>query len=316
MFIRSLVCLMGFVGLALACGELPEAPVGQLRLGLSSGIGEKHYRLTHASFALEGAAELTLDSDDDPASDVVQRALPEGGYSVRLLDGWQLERSNGAAGAGSGEPVAAELSSGNPLPFSIAAGELTTVTFQFRTLAEDEAGSGGEGEVRIAIEVDGESTPHVIFSELMKNPDVLPDADGEWLELYNAGSAAIDLAGCTLGRDDQELTLEGSLVIEPGSYLTLANSDAPGFTPDLLYTGLTLPNTGAFVLSLACAGSVLDAASIDAAVPAQHAGRSLSLSASALNDAANDEPARWCEGSTSYNGDYGTPGADNPACGS
>ena len=314
MFIRSLGWLMGMVGLtaALSCGELPEPPIGQLRLGLSSGIGEKHYRLTQATFAIEGAAEVTLDSDDDPASDVVQRALPEGGYSVRLLDGWQLERASG----GLGEPVAAELSSGNPLPFSIAAGELTTVTFQFRTLGEEGPESGGDGEVRIAIEVDGASTPHVIFSELMKNPEVLADADGEWLELYNAGSESTDLGGCTLARDDQELTLEGALVLEPGAYLTLSNGDTPGFTPDVLYSGLTLPNTGAFVLRLACAGTVLDEVMVDAAVPTQRAGRSLSLSGSALNDAANDEPTRWCEGSSSYDGDYGTPGADNPACGS
>lgn len=314
MFIRSLGWLMGMVGLtvALACGDLPQPPIGQLRLGLSSGIGEKHYRLTHATFAIDGAAEVTLDSDDDPDSDVVQRALPEGGYSVRLLDGWQLERASSAPG----EPVAAELSSGNPLPFSIAAGELTTVTFQFRTLGEDETGSGGDGEVRIAIEVDGASTPHVIFSELMKNPEVLADADGEWLELYNAGSVAIDLGGCTLARDAQELTLEGALALEPGAYLTLSNGEAPGFTPDVLYSGLTLPNTGAFVLRLACGGTVLDEVTVDPAVPTQRAGRSLSLSGSALNDAANDAPTRWCEGSSSYDGDYGTPGADNPTCGS
>ena len=35
-----------------------------------------------------------------------------------------------------------------------------------------------ETAARFAIEVDGASTPHVIFSELMKNPEVLADADG------------------------------------------------------------------------------------------------------------------------------------------
>lgn len=306
MFIRSLVCL---AGLALGCGDIPPPPIGQLRLGLSSGIGEQHYRLAHASFAIEGAAELTLDSDDDPTSDVLQRALPEGSYSVRLLEGWQLERSGGDTP----EPVAAELSSQNPLSFSIAAGELTTVTFQFRTLG---GGSGSDGEVRITIEVDGAGAPDVLVSELMKNPEVLPDADGEWIELYNAGNEAIDLGGCTLARDDQQLTLEGSLVMDPGGYLTLANGDSPGFTPDVLYSGLTLPNTAAFVLRLACAGTPLDEARIDPTVPAQRAGRSLSLSGSALDGSANDEPMRWCEGTDSYNGDFGTPGGANPACGS
>ncbi|HTV18356.1 MAG TPA: lamin tail domain-containing protein [Polyangiaceae bacterium] len=310
MSIRSLL-LLSALAQSFACGDLPMAPVGQLQLGLSSGIGERHYRLTQATFAIEGAAQLTLESDDDPANDVVQRSLPEGSYSVRLLDGWQLERSSGFGS----DPVAAELSSGNPLPFTIAAGELTTVTFQFRTLGDEGGGgAGGDGDVRIAIEVDGESTPHVIVSELMKNPEALPDADGEWIELYNAGSAAFDLDGCTLARDDQELPLEGPLVLEPGGALTLSNGEAPGFTPDVLYSGLTLPNSGAFVMRLACGGTTLDEVTLDPAT--WRAGRSLSLSGSALNDAANDDPARWCEAATSYNGDYGTPGEANPDCGS
>lgn len=312
MSFRSLVCFALLAVPAGACGDLPPAPVGQLRLSLSSGIGDLHYRLANATFAIEGAADLTLESDDAPERDVLQRTLPEGGYSVRLLEGWQLERTAGGAGVA----VAAELSSTNPLPFSIGVGQLTTVTFQFRTLGESGEMPGGDGEVRIAIEVDGTSSPDVIISELMKNPEALPDADGEWLELYNAGNEAFDLGGCTLARDDQTLNIEGTLEIQPGAYLTFSNGDTPGFTPDVLYSGLTLPNSGAFVLRLACAGTLLDEVSVDPAVPPQRAGRSLSLSGDAMNEAANDDPSRWCESSTSYNGDFGTPGGDNLACGS
>jgi hypothetical protein len=291
-----------------ACSDLPPPPIGQLRLGLSSGLGEERYALSQATFVIEGAAEITLDSEDDPAKDSLERALPEGDYTVQLLDGWQLAR----VGPSGSEPVRSELSSANPLPFSILAGELTTVTFQFRTLGGEPA--GGDGEVRIGIEVDGEGSPHIVISELMKNPEVLPDADGEWIELYNAGSGEIDLGGCTLARDDQDLSIEGSLVLAAGAYLTFANSDAPGFTPDVLYSGLTLPNTGRFVLRLACGAQVLDEVAVDAAVPAQRAGRSLSLSAAALNESVNDDPNRWCEASESYNGDFGTPGSDNSQC--
>jgi len=70
------------------------------------------------------------------------------------------------------------------------------------------------------------------------------------------------------------------------------------------------------VLRLACAGTLLDEVTVDPATSPERAGRSLSLSSAALNDAANDDPARWCEAATSYNGDYGTPGAANPGCGS
>src|SRR5690606_18845257 len=52
---RSLVCF-ALLAASAACGDLPPPPVGQLRLSLSSGIGELHYRLAHATFAIEGAA--------------------------------------------------------------------------------------------------------------------------------------------------------------------------------------------------------------------------------------------------------------------
>jgi hypothetical protein len=293
----------------LCCSDLPPPPIGQLQLGLASGIGEAQFKLTHATFAISGAAELELSSEDDPASDSLQRALPVGQYSVELLAGWQLARI-GPLGASA---VAAELSSNNPLEFSISAGALTTLTFQFRTLG-GAATPSGEGQVRVDIEVDGTSAPHLVISELMKNPEVLPDADGEWLELHNAGSQPVDLGGCTLARDEQSLALEGGISIEPGGYMTFSNGEMPGFDADVLYRGITLPNSGSFVLRLACADQVLDEVGLDAIAVPSRAGHSLSLSGSAMDAASNDLPSSWCEGTTAYNGDLGTPGSANPDC--
>ena len=309
MSFRSIACSL-VLAAAPACSDLPPPPIGQLRLGLSSGIGEERFHLSRASFALDGAAQLTLSTEDDPTSDVVQRALPEGDYDVQLLDGWTLER----VGPSGSTPVTAELASNNPLAFSIHQGELTTVVFQFRTVGGGApAGTDADGEVRIAIEVDGKGAPDVRISELMKNPEVLPDADGEWVELFNGGTEAVDLGGCALARDAQDLTIDGSLVLEPGAFLTLANSEAPGFTPDVLYSGLTLPNTGAFVLRLACAEQVLDEVTVNPAEPTTRAGRSLSLSGAALRGLGTST-ASWCEGAVSYNGDFGTPGTENADC--
>ncbi len=296
------------VGL-LGCSALPPPPIGQLQLGLSSGIGDAQYRLSGASFAIDGAAQVSLNSEDAPASDSLQRALPAGSYSVQLLDGWHLER----AGSLAGQVVAAELVSKNPLEFAIAPGELTRLTFQFRTLGDD-ARVSGDGQVRIAIEVDGASSPQVIFSELMKNPEILPDASGEWIELYNAGAEPIELGGCTLARDEQTLTLDGDFPIEAGGFLTLANGEAPGFSANVLYHGVTLPNTGAFVLRLSCGEQVLDEVEVDPAKLTNRAGHSLALSGSAMDGRSSAAPSDWCDGTPSYNGDFGTPGSDNPDC--
>jgi hypothetical protein len=317
------------------CSGLPDAPVGQLHLALSSGVGETHYRLTQAHFSVDGTAQLELSTEDDSTDDTLQRALPVGDYSVELEPGWQLERvapaTGGSASAGQtakGQPtsgtaataqaagsqvVAAELISKNPLDFSIRGGETTSLTFQFKTKTAP-LPSDGEGQLRVDIEVDGVGAPGVVISELMKNPEVLPDADGEWIELYNAGSAAMNLGGCSLARDEQQLALDGAAPIPPGGYLTLANGSAPGFTPDVLYTGVTLPNSGSFVLRLSCGGQLLDQVVVDPAATPNRAGHSLSLSGNALDSTANDRAENWCEGVGSYNGDFGTPGAANPNC--
>jgi hypothetical protein len=124
----------------------------------------------------------------------------------------------------------------------------------------------------------------------------------------------MDLGGCELRRDDQKLPLEEGFSIAAGAYLTLANGEMPGFQPDVLYRGITLPNTGAFVLALACGSQLLDQVTIDSAASPNKAGHSLSLSSSALDPGANDRPENWCDGVSAYNGDFGTPGEDNPAC--
>jgi len=293
----------------LACSDLPELPIGQLRLGLASGTGEQQYRLADANFSIDGAAQLELRSSDDPNEDSLQRALPVGDYSIELLPGWRLERQS-SLGA---EPAAGTLISSNPLEFSIQSGELTTLAFQFRTTEGTQAPST-EGELRVDIEVNGMGAPQVLISEFMKNPELLPDADGEWLELHNAGSAAMDLSGCELRRDEQSLPLGDGVDIAPGGYLTFSNGEAPGFTPDVLYRGVTLPNTGAFVLSLVCGAQLIDQVSVDPASRTNRAGHSLSLSRASLDRNANDLGANWCEAVDPYNGDFGTPGTANPSC--
>jgi hypothetical protein len=209
--------------------------------------------------------------------------------------------------------VEARLISDNPLDFEIASGELTTLSFQFET-ADAAPSLGSAGRVRVAIEVNGTAAAHVVISEVMRNPQALPDAEGEWLELYNAGPREIDLGGCTLSRDERHLTLDGEFPIPAGGYLTFANGESPGFAPDVIYGGITLPNEGSFELRLTCGQQLIDSVVLDDALLPRTPGRSLSLSASGLDDVSNDLSTSWCEAVTSYNGDTGTPGADNPDC--
>lgn len=293
-----------------ACSDLPPLPIGELQLGLVSDTGPVEYRLTRAEFAIVGeAAEVELSTSDDPDARALQRSLTSGSYRVELRDGWQLEQS----GPGGARPVEARLISDNPLDFEIASGELTTLSFQFET-ADAAPSLGSAGRVRLAIEVNGVSAAHVVISEVMRNPQVLPDAEGEWFELYNAGPREVDLGGCTLSRDERHLTLDGEFPIAAGGYLTFANGEGPGFAPDVIYSGITLPNDGSFELRLTCGQQLIDSVPFDDALLPSTPGRSWSLSGSSLDDVSNDLPSNWCEGVASYNGDTGSPGYANPGC--
>ncbi|MEL6823079.1 MAG: endonuclease, partial [Calditrichota bacterium] len=59
------------------------------------------------------------------------------------------------------------------------------------------------------------STGDVIISEIMKNPQVVSDSDGEWFELFNATASPIDINGWTIADDgiDSHVISNGSALI-------------------------------------------------------------------------------------------------------
>jgi len=83
----------------------------------------------------------------------------------------------------------------------------------------------------------------LLISEIMANPSALPDARGEWFELYNPTDHEINLRDTWIGDDGRDLhKIETDLLILPTQYLTLARSVDPGFTPDYVYDNFTLGN--------------------------------------------------------------------------
>lgn len=73
----------------------------------------------------------------------------------------------------------------------------------------------------------------VVLSEIMPNP-AGTDEGKEYVELYNSGNSAVDLAACHLWVDSSEHILAG--LIEPGGYY--------------VYRNLTLPNANGAVIML------------------------------------------------------------------
>jgi len=111
---------------------------GTIELALSSMSGGATYVLANATFLVERIqpppepgeiSGIRLHSADATGADLTA-SLEVGRYTVRLLDGWQIERQDSPSNL---VPVHATLQSANPVTVSILSGKKTTVTFQFQT---------------------------------------------------------------------------------------------------------------------------------------------------------------------------------------
>lgn len=153
----------------------------------------------------------------------------------------------------------------------------------------------------------------LIVSELMANPHNSYDSAGEWFELHNFGSVAIDLKGYTIKDEDfNEFTVDTSLVVDPDGYAVLGRLGDPalngGVMLDYVYgTEMVLINSGDELVILDTDRNVVDrlvwGTGTDFAVPS---GASLQVT-----DAAADNfvPTAWCQaGHVMPGGDAGTPG--------
>ena len=164
----------------------------------------------------------------------------------------------------------------------------------------------------------------VVFSELMINPQVVADELGEWVELYNTASYAIDVGGYTF-RDDgnDNYTLEGPLVVAPGDYLVLcANMDRNvngGVPCDGRFRresagALALGNDTDEVILETPGGVVID--EVVYASTWFRRGVAIGVDPDALGADNNDTEADWCDQTTviSTGGEPGTPGRTNDPC--
>ncbi|MEN9581014.1 MAG: hypothetical protein RJA70_4023 [Pseudomonadota bacterium] len=295
---------------ALACSGAPANAqgLGTVELALQTTTEGTTYELHDALFRIDGPESVELSGDTSSAADSVEQSLPPGQYTVELLDGWSLYRIDGTAE----QRLDATLSSVNPAAFSIIPEGVTRVSYRFAV----EAGGVDfeQGSLALSFGVDVHEPLQVYFSEVMKNPETIPDSSGEYLELSNAGMTEVDLMACTITRDTQSFEINEPLRIPAGGAVVLANSASPGFVPDYVYARITLPNTTSFQLSLTCNGKEVDALPFVVSAFPNAPGKSASLSGSVGSAAGNDLAGAWCDGVAAYAGDLGTPGELNASC--
>jgi hypothetical protein len=157
-------------------------------------------------------------------------------------------------------------------------------------------------------------------SELMINPFMALDTDGEWLELHNTGSQPVDLSGWTLkdGGSDKHV-ISTSLVVPAGGYVVLGRSTSKllngGAPVQYSYgTSFSLANTSDEVILLDKAGTTVDSIPYSTTSWTVPLGASLSLKKTASSN--HSDASNWCEETKMWSGsdgDYGTPGLQ-PGC--
>ncbi|MFO7655386.1 MAG: lamin tail domain-containing protein [Candidatus Krumholzibacteriia bacterium] len=180
---------------------------------------------------------------------------------------------------------------------------------------QDIAGNTIAANTTVAI-TDPSQVPQIVITEIMQNPLVLYDSDGEWFEIYNAGSLPVDLNGWTiqdLGYDSHVIANGGPLVINPGEYQVLGvNATAmagEGVTLFYQYAGIALGNADDELILVDTLAREIDAVAWDGG-PVWPDPNGASMQWSGRGD--NADGTTWTTSVAPFgSGDLGTPGAPN-----
>ena len=166
----------------------------------------------------------------------------------------------------------------------------------------------------------------VVVTELMADPDGVSDPTGEWIEVYNAGSSAVDLNGWRLeSKGMQSHAIAESVSVPSKGRAVLARSSDPvgdgSVTPDYTYGDDVLLSNGEDSVRLVDGdGNVVDFVYWEAG--SVMAGHSRKLSPGVAPTVSNnDDFANWCPSldtseTLGTGSDWGTPGSANKACAS
>lgn len=159
----------------------------------------------------------------------------------------------------------------------------------------------------------------IVICEIMQNPSAVPDTDGEWLELYNRGSAPVDIDGYILkddGSDKHTINNGGPLIIETSGFLVLGrNGDSStngNVAIDYVYSGTYIANGADEVVLLDSSSNEVARVNYDGGPNYPNpVGASMFLISP---DADPQDGANWKVSSNAWvgsAGDYGSPGSAN-----
>ncbi len=175
--------------------------------------------------------------------------------------------------------------------------------------------------------VDDLAVGDLVVTEILADPFVVADDDGEWFEIYvDFSDGHVDLSGLVVSDDatsTETFEVTRSLIATAGDYVVFGTSTDTSVNggADVDYdwgnTGLfSLANSSADGLSIeAPDGTILDeVAWNDGAMPDEE-GAAMNLDPDFYDPTDNDDASSWCEAQDSMSGgDRGSPGLANAEC--
>jgi hypothetical protein len=163
----------------------------------------------------------------------------------------------------------------------------------------------------------------LLITEIMYDPAILGDSEGEWFEIYNNTDQAVDLDQVVIRKNGTESHIINAQVqLGAHEYYVLSRTEGAVIATNKYIYGssISLNNTGA---NLALCnygtdgtnGSVICSVDYSAEGFPGASGASICLSPALLNVTDAMSGDSWCVSVTAYNtGDLGTPGAENDPC--
>ncbi|HEU0012885.1 MAG TPA: lamin tail domain-containing protein [Longimicrobium sp.] len=170
-------------------------------------------------------------------------------------------------------------------------------------------GPGVEGPALVVSSQAGK----IVINEVMADPAAVADADGEWLELHNRGTSAVNLQGWSLaGNNDAPHTIASSVSIPAGGYVVLARSGSSatngGVSAGYAYGAMNMANSADWIALRDGSGASVDSVVWATAMPAGYSRGVTDPDAANLDAKAS----YWHTAAVTYgSGDRGTPGAQN-----
>jgi hypothetical protein len=166
-----------------------------------------------------------------------------------------------------------------------------------------------------------QSPGDIIITEILQNPTGT-DGDGEYFELYNTTSVAINIDGWTIkdldaaNPDQHVIDNGGTLNIPANGYITLGRNGDTGLNGGITHSyiygdDMALGNTTDELVLETPSMIIIDQVIYDdgATFPDPN-GPSMQLDLNVLDATDNDSGSNWCESTANY----GTPGVANEVC--